>query len=196
MAVGLAELVFFFPNAVSSLFFPQVAASSREDADRRVADVTRVTLLVTGTFAVLLMPASAVMIWLLLPAFEASIAPLLVLLPGVVALSIAKVVGGYVTGIGRPGVNSALSIAALVLNVALNLVLIPQLGIVGAALASLISYSFNAIALTLYSSRAASTSLASFWVVRPRDVRFTVVTSLSLLGRVRSSLRASAGRRK
>jgi Na+-driven multidrug efflux pump len=92
-------------------------------------------------------------------------------------------------------VNSALSIAALVLNVALNLVLIPQLGIVGAALASLVSYSFNAIALTLYSSRAAGNSLASFWVVRPRDVRFTVATSLSLLGRVRSSIRATAGGR-
>jgi O-antigen/teichoic acid export membrane protein len=188
MAVGLAELIFFFPSAVSSLFFPHVAASSREDADSRVAEVSRVTLLVTGTFALLLVPAAALIIWVLLPAFEASLAPLLVLLPGVVALSIAKVLGGYVTGIGRPGVNSALSIAALAANVSLNLVLIPRLGIIGAALASLVSYTFNAVALTLYSSRAAGTSVASFWVIRPQDVRFTLVTSLGLIGRVRSML--------
>ncbi len=31
MAVGLAEMVFFFPNAVSTLFFPHVAGSPREE---------------------------------------------------------------------------------------------------------------------------------------------------------------------
>ena len=68
--------------------------------------VSRVTLLVTGAVALLLIPAAVMMIRLVLPAFGPSIPPLLVLLPGVVALGASKVVGGYVTGIGRPGVNS------------------------------------------------------------------------------------------
>lgn len=189
MAVGLAEMVFFFPNAVASLFFPRVAASSREESDRQVAEVSRVTLLITAAFALLLVPAAAIMIWLVLPAFEASLPPLLVLLPGVVALSVAKVVGQYVVGIGRPGLNSAISIAALVLNVVLNLMLIPLFGITGAAAASLASYGFTALALTVYSSRTSGSSFASFWVPRPTDVRFTIQTGMGLLSRIRASLR-------
>ena len=106
MAVGLAEMVFFFPNAVSNLFFPHVAGSPREDSDRQVAMVSRVTLLVTGAFALALIPAAVVMIWVVLPDFGPAIPPLLVLLPGVVALSVAKVVGGFVAGIGRPEIDS------------------------------------------------------------------------------------------
>src|SRR6202008_1391671 len=36
LAVGIAELVFLFPNAVSTFFFPHVAGGSREDSDRQV----------------------------------------------------------------------------------------------------------------------------------------------------------------
>ena len=106
MAVGLAEMGFFFPRAVSSLFFPQVAGSSREDSDRQVAVVARVTLLVSAVGAIMLVPAAALMISILLPAFSPSLAPLLLLLPGVVALSGANVVGSYLRGIGRPGLPS------------------------------------------------------------------------------------------
>jgi len=75
MAVGLAEMLFFLPNAISTVFFPHVAASSREDADRHAPMASRVTLLVTGAFTILLIPGAIVMIWLILPAFVPSIAP-------------------------------------------------------------------------------------------------------------------------
>ncbi len=103
MAVGLAEMVFFFPNAVSTMFFPHVASMPREDANRQVPMVARVTLLITTGVALAMIPAAIVMIRILLPAFEASIPPLLVLLPAVVALSVAKVIGSYMTGLGDPG---------------------------------------------------------------------------------------------
>lgn len=186
MAVGLAELVFFFPNAVSVLFFPHVAGSPREESDRQVAMVSRVTLLVTGLVALLLVPAALMMIWLLLPAFGPSIPPLLVLLPGVVALSVAKVVGGYITGIGRPGVNSYISVGSFAVNIIANLILIPLFGIVGAAAASLLSYSFSALLLTAIASRFAGTSVAEFWIVRVSDLRFTIATSVGILRRLRS----------
>jgi O-antigen/teichoic acid export membrane protein len=193
MAVGLAEMVFFFPNAVASLFFPQVASSTREDSDRRVAEVSRVTLLVTGLFAVLLVPGATIMIWVVLPAYEASIPPLLVLLPGVVALSVAKVVGQYVIGIGRPGLNSAISIASLTLNVVFNLVLIPRFGITGAAAASFASYGFTGVALVIFAARASGSSFLSFWIPRPADIRFTIRTAIDQVARVRASLRPAVG---
>ncbi len=70
MAVGLAEMVFFFPSAVAAVFFPHVAGSSREESDRQVALVSRVTLLVSGMVALLLIPGRGLMIWTVLPAFK------------------------------------------------------------------------------------------------------------------------------
>jgi O-antigen/teichoic acid export membrane protein len=186
MAVGLAEMVFLFPRAVSTLFFPQVAASSQEDSNRQVALVSRVTLLVSGTFAVLLVPAAAVMIWLVLPAFVPSMPPLLVLLPGVVALSAAGVVSGYLTGIGRPGITSIVSLISLGVNIVANLILIPRFGIVGASTASLVSYTLSTLMLTAIAARLSGTPVAAFWVPRIGDVRFVVSTAVGLLHRLRN----------
>lgn len=192
MAVGLAEMVFFFPNAVSTIFFPHVAGSPRDEADRQVAMVTRVTLLVTGSFTLLLIPAAVMMIWILLPAFGPSILPFIVLLPGVVALGAAKVVGGYMTGIGRPGINSYVSVSSLAVNIVANLVLIPRFGISGAAAASLMSYSFSSLLITGIAARLTRTRVTDFWIPRVSDVQFIVATSSGLVRRVRNWSRSNA----
>jgi len=187
MAVGLAEMVFFFPRAVSNLFFPHVAGSSREDSDRQVAVVARVTLLVSTVGAAMLVPAAALMIATLLPAFSSSLVPLLVLLPGVVALSGANVVGSFLTGIGRPGLPSLVSLMSLAVNVAANLVLIPMFGIVGAAAASLISYTLSSVLMSIIAAHFTGTPVAGFWVPRAGDIGLVVTTLVSLVRRTWSS---------
>ncbi len=194
MAVGLAEMVFFFPNAVSTIFFPHVAGSPREESDRQVAMVSRVTLLVTSAFALAMIPAAAVMISVVLPDFGPTLPALVVLLPGVVALSLAKVVGAFVIGVGRPEMDSYISVGSLIVNIIANLILIPRLGIVGASAASLLSYSLASILLTLAAARLSMTSVADFWVPRGSDVRFMVATSLGLVRRLRGGLAASQDR--
>jgi len=183
MAVGLAELVFFFPNSVSILFFPHVAGSPREESDRQVAMVSRLALL--------LIPAAVMMIWIMVPAFGPSIPPFLVLLPGVVALSVAKVVGQYITGIGRPGVTSNISVGVFAVNIVANLILIPRFGIVGASAASLISYSLTSLLITAMAARFTRAPLMGFWIPRASDVRFAVTTSVGLVRRLRAARAAS-----
>jgi O-antigen/teichoic acid export membrane protein len=184
MAVGLAELVFFFPNAVSTLFFPHVAGSSREDSDRQVPVVTRVTLLLTTAVAILLVPVATLMIWVFLPAFGPSLPALFVLLPGVVALCATKVVTGYVSGLGMTAVSSYVNSGAFVLNILVNLVLIPRFGILGAAAASLISYTASSVVFTAIAARLAHVRVIDFWLPRRSDLRFTVTTSATLVRRV------------
>ena len=50
------------------------------------------------------------------------------------------VLSAFLSGIGRPGLNSLAQAAGLVVTVALDLSLIPHLGIVGAATASTFAY--------------------------------------------------------
>jgi len=184
MAVGLAELVFFFPNAVSTLFFPHVSGSAREDADRQVPMVTRVTLLITAVVAIAVVPVSTLMIYVFLPAFVPSLVPLFVLLPGVVALCATKVVSGYVSGLGMTGTTSIVNVGAFILNIAVNIVLIPRYGIVGASAASLISYSTSSVVFTMIAARLSHTNVLDFWVPRVSDFRYVIGTSLGLARRI------------
>jgi O-antigen/teichoic acid export membrane protein len=184
MGVSMAELVLFFPTVVSTLFFPHVSRASREDADRQVPRVTRVTLLLTACVAVAMVPVATLLIVVLIPAFTPALPALYVLLPGVAALSVSEVLGGYAMGLGRTTTTSVVSIAVLIVNVVLNLVLIPQFGIVGAALASLFAYSVAAVTFSIIAARLADTPLRDFWIPRPDDVRFVVSNLTALAGRV------------
>ena len=190
MAVAMAEIVYLFPNAVSTFFFPHVAGAAREDSDRQVATVSRVTLLLTGAVALVLVPIAAIAIPLLLPGFEPSLPALYILLPGVVAISVSQVVSGYVAGLGRPGLASAVSIGALVTNVTLNLILIPRFGIAGAAAASLASYTLSSVIYSLIAANLTGHRPGDFWIPRRADVRFATDTAVSLVRRIASRPRS------
>lgn len=153
LGVSLAELTFFVPDAVSTVFFPRVAGMERDSADEKVASVTRFTVLITLIATVLLIPAAFLAVNLVLPDFRDSLAPFLVLLPGIICLTVAKVLASYVGGLGIPLRVALASGSALAVNVVANLILIPPMGIMGAAVASLISYTLNATLLLTIASR-------------------------------------------
>jgi O-antigen/teichoic acid export membrane protein len=184
LAVALAEVLDVFPHAVSTFFFPHVASANREDSDRQVAMVTRVTLLLTGVVALALVPIAAIGIGLFLPAFEPSLPALYVLLPAVAAFGVTHVLAGYVSGLGRPGLTSVVGIGAFTANIVLNIVLIPRLGIVGASTASLISYGLSSIVYSLLAARLTRQKPLDFWIPRGADVRFVVSTIIALVRRI------------
>ena len=70
-----------------------------------------------------------------------------------IALGVAKVLSSYVSGVGLPLPVAAAAVLALVVNVAANVVLIPALGIIGASLASVFSYTVNMGFLLVVASR-------------------------------------------
>ena len=187
LGVSLAELTFFVPDAVSTVFFPRVAGMERERADEKVATVTRFTVLITLIATLALIPAAFVAVNVVLPDFRGSLPAFLVLLPGIVALTVAKVLASYVGGLGIPLRVALASGTALAVNIVVNVLLIPRLGIIGAAIASLVSYLLNASLLVLIASRLS----------RRHPLEFVVPTGAELrrlrdgLGELRSMTRRS-----
>jgi O-antigen/teichoic acid export membrane protein len=194
MAVTLAEMATYLPGAVASIFLPHVAGAQRSDADRDVTTVSRATLLLTGASALLLAPAGTILISVLLPAFTPALPALYVLLPAVVSLAVMRVVGEYVSGLGLTGRTSVATVLGFGINLVANVILIPRFGIVGAAAASLISYTASALAITLIASRLSSAPLARFWVPRPADARFIWTTGRDLVRQVMRRRRAGGSR--
>jgi O-antigen/teichoic acid export membrane protein len=184
MAVSAAEMVFFLSDSVSTVYFPHVAASSRNESDRQVLMVSRVTLSLSVIGALLVAPFVTVLIAVLLPAFGPALPALYVLLPGVVTLSVAKVVTDYINGLGRTGMTSAIFVFAFVVNVAMNLVLIPRFGIVGASASSLVSYTTAALLATLVAARLAGASPIDFWLVKRNDLGLAIASLRALRHRI------------
>ena len=79
--------------------------------------------------------------------FAAAVTPLRILLVGTFALGIGLLASHHLYGLGDAASPSKISLLAVITTVILDLLLIPLLGIVGAALASAVSYSLYSVLL-------------------------------------------------
>jgi O-antigen/teichoic acid export membrane protein len=190
MSVTMAELIFYVPDAVTTIFLPTIAGSTADSADAKLGPVSRMTFLVTVSCAIALIPVAWLGIHLVLPRFIDCLPAFLVLLPGVVSLSLAKVLTSYISGRGKPGPVSVGSGIALFLNLGANVILIPQFGIVGAAAASLLSYTALAVMMVFVACRISG--LSPFAIVVPRKGEFLMLTSMALLAIARVKRKAGA----
>jgi O-antigen/teichoic acid export membrane protein len=166
VSVGLAELLWYLPNAVGFVIFPKAAASKPEEMNAFTPRVFRLTLLLTAFGgAGLALFAKPLIKLIYSSAFAGAYVPMLALLPGAVLLGAGKVLTNEIAGRGYPHYNSINAGVALVLTVALDLLLIPRYGILGAAVASSVAYSaifVTAVVFYRTVSRKTSQRSASF----------------------------------
>ena len=142
VSVALAELLWYFPNAVGFVIFPKAASTSDEEMNRFTPNVFQVTLFLTLLGAIGLALIGKLLIELIYsPVFLPAYKPMLALLPGVVLLGGAKVLANEIAGRGYPQLNSINAFIALILTVSFDLILIPKWGVLGASVASSIAYS-------------------------------------------------------
>ena len=92
--------------------------------------------------------------------------------------------------LGLPTPVAVASVTALIINIGVNLLLIPAWGIVGASAASLVSYSVHAAILVAISSRMARRTAAAFVIPGRDEVR----RLRDGLGRLLTSMRPAATR--
>jgi O-antigen/teichoic acid export membrane protein len=145
VAVGAAQLVLYTTDSMGTVLFPRVSSSSREQVHQFLPRISRMSILLSALVGVGLVIVGKPLISLLYgPDFEASYTAMVILVPGIVMLTLSRVGEIYLKGVGRPGVVSAVTVVSFAVNLGANLILIPLLGIRGAALASSISYSLGA----------------------------------------------------
>lgn len=170
VTAGLAETLWYIPNALGTVMFSR-AVDPAEDAAGTAVVLTRVTMAITILLAV---PAFVLGPWLVEVLYgsdfvEAGVA-LRWILPGIVAYSVVAVLSRYLVGGGRPGLATSVMLTGLAVNVVSNLVLIPALGIIGAAASSSISYWVTAVLIVAVFRRLSGRGLAETLVLRPRDI--------------------------
>jgi O-antigen/teichoic acid export membrane protein len=100
-----------------------------------------------------------------------SIDPLLLLLPGIVALTFASVLGADLSARGLPQIQMYITIFIFIIKLVINVIAIPKMGMLGAALSSTISYIVAAILLIYYYKKISGVAVSKLLIPRISDLK-------------------------
>ena len=170
-AVATAEVLWYVPEAVATVLFPRTAGTSEEEARSFTPMVSRTVFPWTLVWGILLALLSYPVVILVFGGrYAAAVRPLQLLLPGVVMLSLSKVLSSDLGGRGLLLYNTLSSLVGLIATVALDLLLIPRWGINGAAVASSISYTLSTLLVLVLYVRVSGNSVGSVLIPGQSDL--------------------------
>jgi O-antigen/teichoic acid export membrane protein len=176
--VGQYSLAVIFADLVWVLTYGLVQASVapqvEQELERSASLVFKVVRFNAAAGAVVCAGLAATM-WAAIPfvygdGFGDSYAALLALLPGAVAMAASRPLGLYLARQRRPMLYVGFPLVAFALNCALNLILLPRIGIVGAGVASSAAYIVLAVAYTTWALRASGLGVAEALAPRSEDL--------------------------
>lgn len=151
--VRIAEVLLLVPSTLNTVLFAKAAA--REDVEKSALLSAKLGLTL-GLLACagMALCGRPLLVLLFGSRYATSFVPCLLVLLGCTALCFSGPLAGTLSGAaGYPRSVVVAQLAALLANVLANLVLLPRLGIVGAAAASALAYFTSAVLITLAFAR-------------------------------------------
>lgn len=173
VGVTLAELIWQLPTAISVVIFSRSANSkSNKESSNRSAKLMRLTWIP--------LLAGSVLFWIGAPflvriiygeAFYESGFVIRFLLPGIIMMVLFKILNADLSGRGKPLFALKIYIVTLIINIVLNLILIPIYGIYGAAISSTISYIFGAVIFSIAYHRYTKLPYKDLFILNKEDIQ-------------------------
>jgi len=140
VSTAFADLLYVLPVSIGTVLFPRIARDQIGEGSLTLKACRYTVLLMAGICLTAAVAARPAILLLYGKVFAGSIPPFLWLLPGIFLLSIEGVLANDLAGRGYPAVIVGYWLVGLVLNIGLNLVMIPRWGANGAAAASTVTY--------------------------------------------------------
>jgi len=175
VAVGLSRFFWLIPLSVQRITYPATSSYWSENNHSALSNMLNKSMKYCTIILVLIglgvgFFAKDIITTLFKEDFIYAVLPLQILLVGtVIRGSIAQPIGGSLSGIGRPGLTLKIVAIIATINATLDIILIPQIGIVGAAIATTISLSAGAF-------------IGLFLVVKFVHIKFDVKWYLGIIG--------------
>lgn len=172
-ATNIVERVWIVPGAIATALLPKLTNFGVEKAGELTPKGVRHTLILTIAIIVplcLLLPTLIPLLWG--PEFLPTLSPFYLLAPGILLFSLSKVYSAHLLGIAKPMYAMWYSILAVIVNIVLNYILIPQEtivlgvpigGINGAAIASSTAYIMHSMLMMSAYCREANTTPAQIF---------------------------------
>lgn len=171
LATSITEALLYLPKALSNVVLTESATELQKGIKSNHHLVYKGIILIIGTAIM----GTAILAPFLLPVvfssnFIPAIVPLLLLLPGTLAMALGIIAAYHLFGIGKAFQPSLAALIATAITIVLDLLLIPLLGIRGAALASTLAYvAFLTVCLYFVLAESGA-SVKSLLIPRKQDV--------------------------
>ena len=181
VGTAISELLWQVPRASANALM----AKSMQVGVERGAEIAARTARVTGLIMLLLAGVlSTAAVLLVAPVFGRDFAgatkAFLILAPGTVVYGVGLVLWNHLAAHDR--LVPSVAVAATVINLSLNVILIPRLAYIGAAVASTASYSFAGLAYTMYFRRLTRLSWTTILVPTTTDLRLLLAMFRDSMG--------------
>jgi O-antigen/teichoic acid export membrane protein len=170
-ALNLAQFLWVVPIAVQIVLVQSISEKWSEGEDEEISNIATVATRYTLALSVLITIGLAVLADIFVPIyygsdFEAATIPLVLLLPGVVGFAVARPIVAIGKGIGSLGKLVVATGVAAILNLCLNLILIPRYGLYGAAVSTSIGYASMLVFHTITAFRIGYNPIADIRICR------------------------------
>ena len=160
VSVSMAELLWIIPGAVATATIALAISTSDQGAVQIIALGARTAILATAAAGAALAAVAPIGIPLLFgQRFDGAIVPLLILIPGVIAFSPGQLFAVYFSmRLGQMRIPLGVALASAALTGTLAVLIIPPLGLTGAALSTSIGYTASMMFGAMLFSRRAGVS--------------------------------------
>ena len=139
VSAQVGTLLLLVPNVISTVLFPRVT-EAQDTSGEMTCRVTRHSAMIMFAACLAAVPLVFLLPFLYGEAFAAVPYQVLILLPGIYLLGIETVQVQYFSGLGLPRAIPMYWVVTMVINLALNLLLVPSYGAFAAAGVSSFSY--------------------------------------------------------
>lgn len=141
IAVNGAEILLYFPQATATALLPAIARGDPGRRSEHTLRVFRTVMLLTALGVLTGALVGAPLLPLLFgSAFQSSVLPFLLLLPGALGFTASIVFSNALVASSSPGASSLGPLVSLALGLLLDIALIPSFGATGAAVASTVAF--------------------------------------------------------
>tara|TARA_B100000963_G_C22633565_1_gene676283 strand:+ start:1871 stop:3163 length:1293 start_codon:yes stop_codon:yes gene_type:complete len=142
ISVLFSYIVLYIPDSVAVFLYPKLSKvksfEEKKDLTLRVNRIIFLVILLISLFLILF--GRLILTSFYGQEFEISYKPLIILLIGSVLFSFVKIITKLSTSDGSPIVGSKISFIGIIVNIPLLILLVPKYQIVGAAVATSVSY--------------------------------------------------------
>jgi O-antigen/teichoic acid export membrane protein len=177
MGQDKAQILNKIPDAINTILYPRISKGSNTagESENLAARCCRVSFLLLSVFgllaALLIKPAVFIL-------YGKEYLPLTIsfwlLLPGIIFLGAAGPLNQYFMGIGRPITLLWISIIPFVTQIGLGLILIPRLGVIGAAITTTLSFILMSFITMLIFKRFTRISLVNIIFSDKADIKIVL----------------------
>jgi O-antigen/teichoic acid export membrane protein len=139
IAIALSKSFLIIPGSLSTVTYPAISEYNSKGSPEAIGNLInksmKYSLVILSILGISIIFFSKDIILLLLkPEFLPAVTPLTILIFGMIFFGAVSSVGAAFSGVGRPDIPFKENVIAVIVNVSIDVILIPTLGITGAAI--------------------------------------------------------------